>query len=285
MPVKLFSEPHPYSASLKMRLLLCLIFSVFVFLFLWIFQPFGLSTLPQGVAKVALGYGGVCFTIMFLLNIVCMEALPAIFNESKWTLGKQLIWIALNIVLVGLGNAIYTSYILGWKLSFQVIGYFELYTVAVGVIPSSVLIMLGHKRDTAKYNKEAQQLSNNLVQKETQKGNAITISSENKGEELTLEANNILYINSADNYIEVHFLLKGIVQKQVLRNTLKQVEEETKNHTQLMRCHRGYMVNINRVNKISGNAQGYKLHFSETDIRVPVSRNLSHTLKEKLLVK
>lgn len=285
MPVKLFSEPHPYSTSFKARLLLCIIFGVFVFLFLWVFQPFGLSSLPKGILQVTMGYGIVCFVVTFLLDIVCIEALPKIFNEAKWTLGKQLIWVTLNIVLVGLANAIYTSYVLGWKLSLQVIAYFELYTIAVGIIPSSVLIMLGHKRDAVKYSKNAQQLSGALTIKETRNKDSITISSENKGEELTLETENILYISSADNYIEVHFLNKGFVHKQVLRNTLKQVEEEVRIYAQLMRCHRGYIVNINRISKISGNAQGYKLHFFETDVLIPVSRNLSQTLKEKLLEK
>lgn len=285
MPLKILSEPHPHSAPLQNRLLICIVFSTFVFLFLWVFQPFGLSSLPKGIMQVAFGYGAVCFTLMFLLNIVIIEAFRKSFREERWTLAKELLWIILNTLLIGLGNAVYTSYVLGWGLNTNVLVTFELYTVAIGVIPSSVMIVFTHKRMNTKYAHEAEQLNNKITPKEPHHNNLITIQSENKGEKLSLDADNILFINSAENYIEVHFLQKGLVQKKVLRNTLKQVEEDTKEFGSLMRCHRGYIVNTDKVKKISGNAQGYKLHFNQTDALVPVSRSLSSQLKEKLQAK
>jgi len=47
--------------------------------------------------------------------------------------------------------------------------------------------------------------------------------------------------------------------------------------------HRGFIVNLSKVINVSGSAQGYKLHFNTTDIKVPVSRNKSKEIKDKLI--
>ena len=48
------------------------------------------------------------------------------------------------------------------------------------------------------------------------------------------------------------------------------------------RCHRMYLVNLAHVHWVSGNAQGLKLHLTDLEEAVPVSRSLTNTIKEKL---
>ncbi|MCF6288166.1 MAG: LytTR family transcriptional regulator DNA-binding domain-containing protein [Proteobacteria bacterium] len=42
----------------------------------------------------------------------------------------------------------------------------------------------------------------------------------------------------------------------------------------IIRTHRSYLINLNAVTNISGNAQGFKLQFNDPDIAAHVSRKM-----------
>lgn len=62
---------------------------------------------------------------------------------------------------------------------------------------------------------------------------------------LSVKRTNLLYIESADNYVCIWYLNKGNLTKFMLRNSLKAIEENLAD-TNVMRCHRSYMVNFDR---------------------------------------
>ena len=49
------------------------------------------------------------------------------------------------------------------------------------------------------------------------------------------------------------------------------------------RCHRAYIINLDKVEQVEGNAQGYKLKVRGTEERVPVSRSLNKEFSDRLL--
>lgn len=80
------------------------------------------------------------------------------------------------------------------------------------------------------------------------------------------------FIEAEGNYINVFYLENGVSQKKTLRCTLKQVEELFKDYPNIIRCHRAFIVNIDKIKHVDGNAQGYRLHIDDTDRTVLVSR-------------
>ncbi|NNK69400.1 MAG: LytTR family transcriptional regulator [Flavobacteriaceae bacterium] len=50
-----------------------------------------------------------------------------------------------------------------------------------------------------------------------------------------------------------------------------------------MRCHRSYIINVDHVQHISGNLQGYQLELSGFQDLVPVSRSYTRRIKTLLL--
>ena len=82
---------------------------------------------------------------------------------------------------------------------------------------------------------------------------------------------NIIFIESAENYCTIFYLSKEIIQKMLLRTTLKSLENQITSKN-ILRCHRSYIVNFDKVKNAKGNAQGYKLSFENYDSFVPVSR-------------
>ena len=54
---------------------------------------------------------------------------------------------------------------------------------------------------------------------------------------------------------------------------MKNAEVQTEDLQHIFRSHRAYIININKIIKSTGNAQGLKLSLKHTDIRLPVSRS------------
>jgi len=88
----------------------------------------------------------------------------------------------------------------------------------------------------------------------------------------SVKKENIFYLESAENYVSICYLNKGKVSKFLLRDTLKKVEESLAG-TDVIRCHRSYMVNFEKVKVIRKDRDTLMLELdnpSGTDI--PVSK-------------
>ena len=96
----------------------------------------------------------------------------------------------------------------------------------------------------------------------------------------SVNASNLYYIESDDNYIKVWYSdASGALKMYMLRCRLKTVEESFAG-SDLVRCHRKYMVNMTKVQLLTSEKEGY---FIDLDIdsvdRIPVSK----TYEEKIL--
>lgn len=94
-----------------------------------------------------------------------------------------------------------------------------------------------------------------------------------KGElKISIVAENLLYIESADNYATIHYLNKLKLSNYLLRNSLKRLEDELAD-TSLVRCHRSYMVNMDRVKILKKEKGGIMLELDEVGAPdIPVSK-------------
>jgi len=108
----------------------------------------------------------------------------------------------------------------------------------------------------------------------------IEILSTNKSDNLILKYKQIIFIKSADNYIEISFLNNNIVEKKLIRNTLKNIESQLVKQKNFIRCHRTSIVNILFVEKMERNFNGYHLIMSCFEETIPVSRQYFLQVKD-----
>ncbi len=284
-------KPYQLQTSVARRWLTCVLFSSFVFLFLFIFRPFGLAALSQRIFTISLGYGLTTFAVMALLNIVVFTSLPAWFAEEHWTVGHEGLWAMINISLIGLANLFFGGFVQQFHVSLRALFIIETYTLAIGIFPVSISILLKEARLKRKYEQGSGLINTQLNTGEPSEplrplaasGNGLLIiPSENGGDDLGLKPGDLLYIRAADNYVEVFYLQQNQVKRKLIRNSLKNVAEKLASDTQLFRCHKSYLVNLNQVKHVSGNAQGYKLHLHQTEVLVPVSRQWNDEIKNRL---
>ena len=97
---------------------------------------------------------------------------------------------------------------------------------------------------------------------------------DNSGDlKLCVSASNLFYIESDDNYIKVWYSdSKGDLKRYMLRCRLKTVEESFRGSS-LVRCHRKYIVNMDKVKVLRKEKEGYELDLDNDTIpQIPITK-------------
>jgi hypothetical protein len=279
-------KPYPLGPAKKAPILRqALLIGLFVACFLYIFKPFGLHTLPPSKQWLILIFGLITSSVILLFNLGIKPALPSIFREEKWTAGKEILENLSLIFCIGVGNFLYTWLLGGAHLSFYEFFFMLLATLAVGVFPVSALVGINYVSLLKRNLQEAASLDHLVARRQASSAldpeEWIPIPGVYGQEPLKINKNKLLWLTSADNYVEVVQLSGGSVQKDLVRNSLSALEEHLEPYG-VYRCHRSYLVHLDKVQHIHGNAQGYRLQFDEVQDEVPVSRSFGPRIRKLL---
>lgn len=277
----LLKQPYPLNESRANRVRRNLLFGLFVTLVLLIFRPFDVDTLPHFELHT-LGYGLVTSASMFLLNALLMAVFPRFFTETAWTTGKEIMVTMLNIAFIGLANALYTTWAVGGGWSIHRLVYFEVVTVGVGIFPIAASFVANQMLLEQKYRSGALVLNADLAavaeSPHQLSSGVLHIKGVNQDESLEIPWQSLLLVQAAENYIELVYETHGKINNKVFRKSMKQLEADLSDFPALFRCHKSFVVNLQRVVRTSGNAQGYRLHLDAGPLEVPVSRALNAAL-------
>lgn len=82
---------------------------------------------------------------------------------------------------------------------------------------------------------------------------------------------NVLYIEAANNYTNIHYLNEDREETFILHNSLKELEQRLAGSS-LIRCHRGYIVNLDNVKLMKKEGIGFMLELSGTTRTIPVTK-------------
>ena len=112
--------------------------------------------------------------------------------------------------------------------------------------------------------------------------NTISIIGENKNETLKLNKKELLYIKAVENYIDIFFIdSNNTIKFRTFRQTLSKTNKQL---PFLEKCHRSYLLNIEKIEKITGNSQNAKISFSNIEQTIPLSKTYYTKIKSKLIV-
>ncbi|MBO4465008.1 MAG: LytTR family transcriptional regulator DNA-binding domain-containing protein [Prevotella sp.] len=101
-------------------------------------------------------------------------------------------------------------------------------------------------------------------------------------EHVSLKISDLLYIEAVGNYVKVCQLHDGEVKTNMLRATMKQMEDTLQSYPMIVRCHRAFMVNLGQVDQISSNSRAMQLIMRHSHDAIPVSRSNVSKLKNLL---
>ena len=117
---------------------------------------------------------------------------------------------------------------------------------------------------------------------EIHKRNMLAFKDE-KGElKISVMIENLLYIESADNYATIHYLNKSKISHFLIRNSLKWIDENLTKETTLVRCHRSYIINLDKVKVLRKTKDGI---FLELDALNTPDLPVSKTYYDKVMTK
>ena len=105
-----------------------------------------------------------------------------------------------------------------------------------------------------------------------------------KGEmRLSIRRENLIMIESADNYVCVYYLSDQKVKKTMVRNTLNRIAEHM-NGTHIVRCHRSYMINLDHAQVLHRDKEGVFIEVGIEGIPdIPISRTYAQNVQDWLI--
>lgn len=273
----LLRQPFPLFERDRETLLLCLGTGLFVGVFLAVFQPFGTAGVTFSYKYLYLfGFGAVSAAVLLTHYFVFPLLFPGFFAEKNWTVGRNFCFILLHFLFIGVANFYYNN------LFFEagpesgkhgVPGLLSMVasTFVLGIFPAAGFTLTRYIQRLKQYSSPPQPVA------AAAPAGSFTLVAENGRDTVIIDLDELRYIESADNYSEIVFVREGQLRKELLRSSLSRLETQLANET-VLRCHRSYIVNRGQVEKVTGNAQGYKLHLRGVETSVPVARKYAETV-------
>ena len=281
-PISYLKQTYPINNNWLFQLRNAFVIGLFISVFLTVFQPFGLSMVKsESKMAIVFGYGVVSFLVLLINTILLKQLFPSFFREEKWTIWKQMLFLLWIIFSIGLANSIYTTLFFSFQIpEWKLILKFQFITLAVGIIPILAITIISQNHYLRKNLQEAKQLNFEDSRHESAKNRTFQIIADNGKDHFTDLLDNLLFIQAEGNYIFIYYLQNEVLKKAMLRNTLSDTEKQLSELESIMKTHRAYLANLEKVKQISGNSQGLRLQFTETEMEVPVSRSFVPAFKQ-----
>ena len=245
--------------------------AAFAFLFIIIYKPFNVEHWAEVSRFVFIAC--VLGIVLLGMSIAAISRIIMCYYAKKHTLSylQYIAWVFVELVLMSVAFTI-CSTLTGVQL--DIAEAFEkslLNTSLILLIPYIISITAFTLQDR---NERLRQIEDDYDKAMQQRDTKSLISFyDERGElQLSVTKDNLLYIESADNYINVWYMKSNLPKKLMLRNTLKRTAELLAD-TNVMRCHRGFMVNMEQVKVLRREKESFYLELGVEGIKdIPVSK-------------
>jgi hypothetical protein len=101
--------------------------------------------------------------------------------------------------------------------------------------------------------------------------------------QLSVAKENLLYIESADNYICIWYQKGEVLKKKLLRITMKEISEQLAD-TNIVRCHRSYLINLDLVKVMRREKENMFLELGVPNVKeIPISKTYGEAVLRRLV--
>ena len=286
-----------------------IISTTFVVMALAIFKPFGLDTWQwQACIHLAamwvIGFSACMVTDVTLKYIVRM---PRSYDNGVSYIIRRNLWFqCINTPLVSLVLCLYRHYVLnnrveGNQLSFvnflETLAIIAFCSFAIGLywrFKFRSKFLAAELEETRLLNEQLKKMQQEVTgSKESENAQVVDSTSAsvpsssitltgNTNDSVTLQIEDLLYIEAVGNYVKVCHLLDGQVRTDMLRVTSKQMEDVLHDYPMIVRCHRAFLVNLRQVDQVVSHSGSMQLLMRHNHDSLPVSRSNMAQVKETI---
>jgi hypothetical protein len=268
---------QPYSFYYEGKKLLQIIGVLFLisFFFNYMLQPFDVN--PQ---EQKMPYFWICFihSSSPILVLLCIALICRLFPKTTddWKIKNECILVFFLVLFTGITQFLIRDVIYNnpmnwsWRYFREEISN----SFIAGIFLAPIIISINLNRQQLKNSQKADRISSAITNtKELQNNTSVTIETEVKSEKFVFESHSFIYAKAEGNYAEIFLKKEEKVHKLIKRIPIKNLEMQLSTFPFIIKTHRSVLLNLNYIEKVTGNAQGYKVQLKDSPDTVPVSRN------------
>jgi hypothetical protein len=273
-----FQKPIPHYLNEKRNIVRLILFTLlFALVFINIYSPFGVDKWFNLTNLKFLTYSSLVILTGILIVVISRIIMFQVCKRHLISIWQYLIWIFTEVLFMALFYALFQKLFLDdTRIFSDLVKLSARNTTLVLLLPYSVLWLYFSWKDKNEQIGRMEEVQSISVSTR----NMIPFYDDKGILKFSIKKENLLYLESAENYINICYLNKGKVSKYLLRDTLKKIEENFSG-TEIVRCHRSYMVNFDKVKVIRKDKDGLKLELDNPSvIDIPVSKTYVNSVMQ-----
>jgi len=262
--------------------------TVFSVLFMIIYSPFSdtswLGFAPRMRLVLSVSYYLVAVSVLIVSKLL----MSALSHKIRFNTFRYVLWLIGEYLLLSLFynffSIIYQRLFIGqeqgiiWLRSF-------LCVAAIMTVPYVIATLYAAYRSKAEElameRYERSVLAENAA--DVQRNAMVNLRDYNGTVRLSLDAESLYYVESQDNYVKIYYESEGKIHNYMLRCSTKNIESAFAG-TQLVRCHRSFIVNISKIKVVRNEKGTMYIELKHQGMRhIPVSKNYAQVFSAALL--
>ena len=277
----LFCTFAPYMKQGRIETITTRIISTtFMVVALAVFKPFGLDAWQWQAYVHLVALGVIGFSICMITDIILKYVIkmPRSFKKGAEYIIRRNLWFQfINTPLVALGICLYRHFVLSDRIEgnqLSLVNFLE--TLAIIAFCSFAIGLYWRFKYRSKYLamelEETRLLNEELKKMQEERVEELTLTG-TTNESVTLQISHLLFMEAVGNYVKVSHLRDDQVHTDMLRATMKQMEETLQGYPMIVRCHRAFLVNLGQVEQIVSHSGSTQLLIKHCHESLPVSRS------------
>lgn len=262
--------------------------SIFAIIFINIYKPFG-SDKWIGVGDITDTMYFVWSTLLVTIGMLVVAASRVFMYrvsrhpDHNITYLRYIVWVFVELLLLS-GAFTVIALIVGQNINLEAHDPLQVFinamqnTVFIIGIPYFICVLyFSYSERSAKLKAL---MNENIGFKSS---NLISIRDSRGVLQLSVAKENLLYIESADNYICIWYHKNDMLKKQLMRITMKDISEQLVD-SNIVRCHRSYMVNLDLVKVMRREKENLFLELCVPGVKeIPISKTYGENVLRRLV--
>lgn len=247
--------------------------AAFALIFINIYAPLGVNTWFNISQLELFLYSSALILTGLLVMVISRIIMFQISRRHKLSYLQYGSWELMELMIMALAYTLLKIFFLheATNIVDDYIKSLEI-TVLVVFLPYIILMLYFSWYDKVK---KFEKLSHQEPENDSRQSKLLPFYDEKNVMRFSMMPSDILYLESADNYVNIFYLSKQKVTHYLLRNSLKKLETYLEPYS-FIRCHRSYIVNFEKVKLIRKDKDSLKLELdAPSEVVIPVSKTYS----------